>query len=92
MKYVSFWCEIAVTNVYQINLAVKRDFTLHTVHTILSTHLPPVKQEPLAAPNVEQATAKGMTTATLPRTRSPQVCEETKKTVTLQQHYVTSQS
>lgn len=40
------------------------------------TYLPAEKQEPLPAPNVEQATATGMAAATGPKTLSPHVCQQ----------------
>lgn len=36
-------------------------------------YLPPVKHEPLAAPNVDRATDIGIKTAATPKTLSPQV-------------------
>ena len=51
-----------------------RDYIISSHLRANSSHLAVVKALPLAAPNVEQATAMGTTKLAAPNTRSPKVC------------------
>ena len=64
-------------------LTISKDNILPYSHTHIYTHTPitdlhPEKQDPLAAPKVESATAKGMMKDAGPRIWEPHVCNKIK--------------